>query len=628
MAEIKTSLPSKVRHFGLNSSHLTTMDFLKTQPVYYRRLVPGQKISVDVNSFARLADMPVPTFGEANLRVLGFFIPYRTVWQNFNSFIASTMPDGFVSGNVQQTVPYITNIKLCNEIFQTDYSGVFFDVVNNDDVADFYVAAPTSEPNDRVVGWVRMRDTGKFIVKVLHGLGYIIDPRVTTEDNDVKFNVLDLLCYIRAHFDWLYSKHLVNDVYYRQISVFFSNTAVHGLLSNDFISQIVSWLDFLSYMPYASNRFTDAFDNPVGPNGSSSINASFVLPDESQGSRSGGNASYNTASQFVSVNSSVSTTSLGVNNTTPSINTQSLPTSTSNAQALLTNITTSQLQTLQALTAYIRRNQIAGSRAFERLYAMFGIKPDADVFDRSYYLGDYKVPLEVSDVMSTSDTQGAVLGSYAGKGYMIDTSSKNGHFEFNNDSTDFGLFLLVGYIDPRVTYPYGLDAMQTQLTRLQFFTGDFDGIGTEAISSSEVSIGLEYNDLGTTSSPYSKIFGFTPRYSIYKTPRDLMSGDFRLHSRNNAGITSRSWHFARQFGALNTSFTPPTVNQSFVVSYDGDQYDRIFYNTDSNYDHFITNFLFKVDTWFAAKPLYAFDDFEHETEHKDVDVNPGGIQKV
>ena len=106
------SAKGKTNKFDLSCQHITTQDFFSLRPVYFRELQPGTSISVDQSSFVRLAPMFKPMFGSVRLVTRGFFVPYRVVWEAFNSFLV----DANFNHNGQtihpSAVPYINTANL------------------------------------------------------------------------------------------------------------------------------------------------------------------------------------------------------------------------------------------------------------------------------------------------------------------------------------------------------------------------------------------------------------------------------------------------------------------------------------------------------------------------------------
>ena len=112
--KVKTAI-EKNTTLDLSCQHLTTSNWMEYSPVYTKEMVPGEKLSVGVETFARLAPMPVPTMGRALIHNRAFFVPYRTVFKGWNDFITDTMhvsSDENGPQNIPSTVPYFTNYDL------------------------------------------------------------------------------------------------------------------------------------------------------------------------------------------------------------------------------------------------------------------------------------------------------------------------------------------------------------------------------------------------------------------------------------------------------------------------------------------------------------------------------------
>lgn len=125
----KIKLPTAVdkrTHFDLSCDHVTTMDWFSPKISYIKEMVPNESIEVKQETFTRLAPMTVPTFGRINMVHRAFFVPMRTIWRGWNSFITNTVND--INGLVHENVPYTKNINLvtwfisnANTPVDTDY---------------------------------------------------------------------------------------------------------------------------------------------------------------------------------------------------------------------------------------------------------------------------------------------------------------------------------------------------------------------------------------------------------------------------------------------------------------------------------------------------------------------------
>lgn len=250
--------------------------------------------------------------------------------------------------------------------------------------------------------------------------------------------------------------------------------------------------------------------------------------------------------------------------------------------------------------------------------ARFGINLPSEKLNRSVYIGMQNVPLQIGDVMSNSDTTpdgGASLGAYAGKGLAY------GGSDFDYQTDEFGYIIIMNSIVPTIGYYQGIDRSILHLSRLDFYTPEFDQLGNQAISAMEL-----YVDQDPTSNVMTnlstKVFGFTPRYAEYKIGRDRLTGDYRLGTKK-VGITSNAWHLMREFDddSFGNSATNVVVSPNFVRGVDSGQYNRIFNVVDRSADHFFLIHNFNIKSWAPMKRLYDTYDFDSEGQSKIMDVN-------
>ena len=287
-----------------------------------------------------------------------------------------------------------------------------------------------------------------------------------------------------------------------------------------------------------------------------------------------------------------------------------------------TRITQFGLDALKALTDYVKRHQLVGARALDRLYARFGKSLDSAKLDRSSYIGAQNIPLQFGDVMSHAATQDDFLGSYAGKGIAY---GADGNFEFSTD--EYGYFVIISSIVPQIGYYQGVDRTNLHLGRTDFWTPEFDQIGNQAIAKmelispmnpyAEINEDTQSGDPGNfaTLDTVEGIFGYTPRYSEYKIGRDKLTGDFRYASKNGVGDTSSAWHLFRNVGAYADQ-GPAYLkhNRYFVTGDDWAQYNRVFNYTNSGVDKFYMIHTFNVTSNSPMHSLYDTYKFENEDE--------------
>lgn len=73
----------------LSCQHITTANWMEGMPAYIKECVPGESISIEQQTFARLEPLVVPTLGRANIHNRAFFVPMRTIFGKWNEFITA-----------------------------------------------------------------------------------------------------------------------------------------------------------------------------------------------------------------------------------------------------------------------------------------------------------------------------------------------------------------------------------------------------------------------------------------------------------------------------------------------------------------------------------------------------------
>lgn len=600
-----------------DQDHITTSDFFVNQVVFSKQLVPNTDFKVSALAFSRLQPLTVPTFGRADIRLRAFFVPYHTVFRGWFDFISDSVNVAADTVGLESDIPRISGNEIFNLFFNSTYQSQFgtsgTGVGENIDfvgiVRDSQGIVTQEKP---IVLW----PNGRQMYKVLLSLGYqIICEGDSSVANARYFNALPLLCYGKAMCDWYMSSQ-----YYGQISVInevmklFEKSGSSGVLLT--ATDLGNILSLACYSHYDDDYFTSAWDNPTSPNLRGS---SVVINDIEISGRTG-----ETGISHSVVTSSAYGSGSSPEGTVPNIhgvNTAGAST------ASPYNVTQYILDSLKALTDWFKRNQFAGGRAMDRFKARFGIKPSVEELHRSRYLGAHSVPLQIGDVFSSADTDGAGLGDFAGRGYAA-----NDDMSWSVDTgSDYGQFIILATIVPRVGYVQGLSREVLQRSRFDFWSPEFDALGSQAISKSELFIPQDLagvsSSVDVTDMFIDKIFGFTPRYSHYKVGRDQLSGDFMLSSRN-VGLSS--WHMFRLFDnpslddlTHSWQFTLGRPSVTFVTQLNSTQYDRIFANTTGTDDHFICYFRFDVSMLTPMRNLYdvyQFDD-THSGDETSIPLN-------
>lgn len=591
---------TKSSKMNLDSIHITSADFMELAVSYALECPKGLAFNMKQECFSRLAPMPVPTFGRGEIRHKAFFVPFRTVWPAWNDFYNSVP---HVYNNGSSSVPVCVPLIDLRDIYRlfTDSTSGMADVIPDDELTsddgspvpyDFYYGDPDSGPTEK---YYNFTDRGRKVYKLLLSLGYKFTIRYNGSAEFV--SVMPLLCFMRLYCDWFFSSQYANDPTYNTIAKYFNrNDEVDSGTSYISYSDLVTIFTNLANVNYDSDYLINVWDNPTGPNvGQSNLE---IFPDA-------------TAMIDRDVSTSNVMSSPGEFGGTPML----LP---ATEEGYFSQYS---LNALRALTDYMKRNQIAGSRAVDRYLARFGVNLSNEKLNRSVLVGSYNQNLQFGDVTATADTDRGNLGDYAGKGLTYG----DGIYDFYTD--ELGYYIVVSSIVPYAGYYQGYDRCTRHTTLFDFYQPEFDALGVQAMSKGEVYTPIDIKTTGTAlATDYrDQVFGFVPRYAEYKVPRDMITGDIVLRSRNKG---RDSWHLFRDVEHYMLSVGQDGFVHSplFVSGADAKQYNRIFYNTGeyANADHFNIIHNFKVDVTFPGASLYDDYEFKDEDKAKKVTINIGG----
>lgn len=625
----------------LSCVHITTGDWMNGSPVYIKELVPGEKIDVVQQTFTRMDPMVVPTFGRGSIHNRAFFVPFRTIFREWNNFITSansvapmanddagTLSD---TGFLVSKVPYIKNsdlVKLFTFASTGPASNVMAQVVNVDQARDIELVYYTNGFTNTVYPF-KLTDVGRRVLKILESLGYKVFWAIDSAGNsnpvlseDPEYSAMPILAWFKIINDWYYPSQYVGDNFYNYtqslLTSYYNNTTGVNVGWAILRQLFASNSPYTGLVNYDSDYFVSAFDNPVGP--SVGIFDNVQIQDITSAGDNDvlfGNLITSQATYGNGVIGQIGINDIG----TPGYRTDALRVSTSTTGAVQSVITQYGLDSLKALTDYVKRHQLVGARALDRFYARFGKSLSSEKMDRCNYIGGSTVDLQIGDVMAHADSgTSSPLGSYAGKGVGFGDLS----FDYNTD--EYGYIIIISSIVPKVGYYQGVDRTVMHVGRLDFWTPEFDQMGNQAIAAKELYLPMRFSDGGPgdeegammmNNDLLTGIFGYTPRYSEYKIGRDRLTGDFNCGSLNNIGNTSSAWHLFRNVGGLWSQASDIKHSRFFDQGSDWSQYNRIFANTsESNVkaDKFYLIHSFGVHSASPMHSLYDTYKFENEGE--------------
>lgn len=209
-------------------------------------------------------------------------------------------------------------------------------------------------------------------------------------------------------------------------------------------------------------------------------------------------------------------------------------------------ITINDIRRAESLQQWLERNARGGARYIEQILSHFGVVSSDARLQRPEYLGGGKQPINVSEVLQTSQTQmedGEVKGTPQGNmaGHAISAGQT---ISFKRKFEEHGYIIGILSVMPHASYSQGCPKSLTRFDKLQYAFPEFAHLGEQPILDREVYINGADKGEGE--------FGYQSVYADYKFSNDEVHGDFKTNLN--------FWHMGRIFA------NSPGLDASFVTA--------------------------------------------------------------
>lgn len=240
-----------------------------------------------------------------------------------------------------------------------------------------------------------------------------------------------------------------------------------------------------------------------------------------------------------------------------------------------------ELRNAFAIQRLLEKDARGGTRYFETLLSHFGVSNPDLVLQRPEYLAGKRVPLNMMQVLQTSETNTSPLGT---TGAMSNTISSD--YMFTKSFGEYGLVLGLACVRTSQSYSQGIPKYMLRSKRFDFYWPVFANIGEQAILKKELYF-------SNSSSDNDAVFGYQEAWADYRYQSNKVSGFFNP----DAGDTALSaWTYTNNFSNY------PTLNSDFMYQ-DYKQYEDTLAVSNVSY-HFIGNFYFD-EKLTLPMPLYS-----------------------
>lgn len=245
----------------------------------------------------------------------------------------------------------------------------------------------------------------------------------------------------------------------------------------------------------------------------------------------------------------------------------------------VTAATINQLRQAFQIQKLLEKDARGGTRYREVLREHFGVvSPDARM-QIPEYLGGYRLPINVSQVIQTSSTDST---SPQGNTAALSVTTMNKSM-FTKSFTEHGFIMGLAVVRTDQTYQQGIERMWSRTGRYDYYWPVLANIGEQAILNKEIYAQGNAKD--------NEAFGYQEAWADYRYKPSKVTGLFR----SNANQSLDSWHYAQDYDAL------PTLSTEWMQQSDTEMKRTLAVQ---NQPDFIADFYFMNKTT-RCMPVYS-----------------------
>ena len=481
--------------FQRNSDNKTTFNTGDLIPIYLDEVLPGDTHEIDTACVMRMATPIFPVMDNAFCDFYFFFVPNRLLWEHWKEFMGENKETAWTP-KTEYSIPQVTApAGGWAEGTLADYLGL------PTKVEGISVSALPGRAYGLIYNeWFRNQNvTQPTLVEVTDA--------TTTGKNDgsaTNDSAITLAKPLKAAkvFDY-YTGALPEPQKGEPISIPITGSAPIGLYNATTGDVTIN-----------SKKMKEIFEE-AGVQGTSGIyRAEYWDPGDGP-----------TANKGLAIGQSRSSTYAGV----------SLGADLSSVNATTIN----QLRQAFQIQKLLEKDARGGTRYREVLREHFGvISPDSRM-QIPEYLGGYRLPINVSQVIQTSSTDST---SPQGNTAALSVTTMNKSM-FTKSFTEHGFIMGLAVVRTDQTYQQGIERMWSRKGRYDYYWPVLANIGEQAILNKEIYAQGNAKD--------EEAFGYQEAWADYRYKPSKVTGLFR----SNAQQSLDAWHYAQDYNALPTLST-------------------------------------------------------------------------
>ena len=508
--------------FKRDFSLLTTMNEGDLVPIYCDEVLPADTFKINMNSLVRMATPLYPVMDNSYMDFYFFFVPARLLWEHFVNLMGQN-DKTFWAETTEYTTPVTT--------------------------------APDG-------GWK---------------VGTIADYfGIPTGVNGLKVNSMPFRAYVKIWNEWFRDENLQQPA---QMTMGDETTTGSNGETADYITEAQKGAKPLKVCKY-KDYFTSCLPSPLKAAEPVSI------PMTGNAAVKGfTNTNYNetisgTIYPLLSGNPGTGGT-IGATGEQVTFRTNSGTAYLGADLGSLNATTINELRNAIAVQHIFERDARTGTRYKEILNGAWGVtSPDARL-DRSEYIGGYRMPININQVIQTSSTDTtSPQGNTAA--YSMTTLSRE---MCTYSATEHGY--VIGLAAARVDHSYqqGLSRMWTRSTRFSYYDPMLANLGEQAVLNQEI-----YAQ-GTATD--TEVFGYQEAWADYRYRTNMVTSEMR----SSYAQTLDAWHYADKYNQL------PKLSSSWIKE-GTENIDRTLAAKNELSHQFICNFFYD-QTWTRPIPIYS-----------------------
>lgn len=522
--------------FKRDYSMLTTMNEGDLVPIYVDEVLPADTAKINLNALMRMSTPLYPVMDNCYCDFYFFFVPSRLLWEHFENLMGQN-DSTFWAEAVEYTTPKTT--------------------------------APSN-------GW---------------NVGTIADYMgIPTGVANLQVNSLPFRAYAKIYNEWFRDENLQQPVTMSKTDATTTGSNTGTNLSDAEAGgmplKVCKYKDYFTSCLPSPQKSTEPVSIPLGGSAPVQLRTNSYngpkLDDEYyfglHNGTSAANTRFGTATGNAARNDSNFTmfaTDSG-SGTTPSYDIY--------MTAELENVaatTINELRQAIAVQHIFERDARTGTRYKEILQGAWGVtSPDARL-DRSEYIGGYRLPININQVIQTSSTDStSPQGNTAA--FSMTTMSRN---MCTYSATEHGFIIGLAAVRVDHSYQQGLSRMWTRSTRFSYYDPMLANLGEQAVLNQEI--------YAQGSSVDEEVFGYQEAWADYRYHTNMITGEMR----STYAQTLDAWHYADKYEQL------PTLSSSWIQE-GTENIDRTLAVQNENRRQFICNFYFD-QTWTRAMPIYS-----------------------